>query len=94
MTNPSPPPADIPALVRELLFKYDKPQPNYPFCRDDYAHQLIPLLRALLLAQEQQIAEWREALEHMANMPEYDQDDAHRLRHQAKEALSKYPKES
>ena len=30
----------------------------------------------------------RAALLHMANMPEYDQDDAHRLRHQAKLALS------
>ena len=27
------------------------------------------------------------ALTNMANMPEYDQDDAHRLRHQAKLAL-------
>ena len=29
----------------------------------------------------------RAALLHMANMPEFDQDDAHRLRHQAKLAL-------
>lgn len=29
----------------------------------------------------------REALLHIANMPSYDQDDAHRLRYQAKQAL-------
>lgn len=39
-------------------------------------------------ALEAQNARLRAALEHMANMPEYDQDDAHRLRHQAKAALN------
>jgi len=33
-------------------------------------------------------ARLREALERIANMPEYDQDDAHRLRHAAKVILS------
>jgi len=33
----------------------------------------------------------REALEHMANMPEYDQDDAHRLRHLAKQTAALLP---
>jgi hypothetical protein len=36
-----------------------------------------------------QAREMRTTLEEMANMPEYDQDDAHRLRHKAKETLSK-----
>jgi hypothetical protein len=36
-----------------------------------------------------QAKEMRTTLEEMANMPEYDQDDAHRLRHKAKETLSK-----
>jgi hypothetical protein len=36
-----------------------------------------------------QAREMRTTLEEMANMPEYDQDDALRLRHKAKETLSK-----
>ena len=40
------------------------------------------------LAQAQaKIAALLEPLQTIADMPEYDQDDAHRLRHQAKQAL-------
>lgn len=40
-----------------------------------------------------EVARLREALEDIANMPEYDQDDAHRLRHKAKMALAPAPEE-
>jgi hypothetical protein len=36
---------------------------------------------------EKRIAELEAALHHMAHMPEYDQDDAHRLRNLAEQAL-------
>jgi hypothetical protein len=38
-------------------------------------------------SQDQRIEALEEALRDIANMPEHDQDDAHRLRYKAKQSL-------
>jgi hypothetical protein len=45
-------------------------------------------LKAELAQARAELAALKAAIEHMANMPEYDQDDAHRLRFQARAAIN------
>lgn len=108
MTHTPPPSADIPALVRELRAKYEDvdEQDGWGTWReDDVIDEVMhhfPAIASAFLAQEQQIAEWRWALEKISDEKNYGSDDCdyqswlgteHRfVSGFAKEALAKYPK--
>ena len=55
----------------------------------DKAHADLARVTAELEQAEQRNAELVAALESMRDMPEYDQDDAHRLRYKAKQTLAR-----
>lgn len=84
---------DIIGIVKELQAEYqhlsttlgDRTMAEADVLVGRYRANVLDAFTAL--AQALLIAE--ETLEDSANMPEYDQDDAHRLRDKAKTALSR-----
>jgi len=46
-----------------------------------------PAMKAQVQSMAKEVISSREVLQDIAGMPEYDQDDSHRLRHKARKAL-------
>lgn len=97
MTTPQPSPSDIPALVRELKQRQQEAlDANNMFSYLDVKIDLaaaFPAIASHLLAQEQQIAEWGDALRQIAGKDETGIPSFIPVE-LAQKALSKYPKTS
>ena len=61
---------------------------------EDYENKIKEnkMLKEELIASKAEVERLREALKRLSEMPEYDQDDAHRLRHGAKLSLNQINK--